>query len=320
MRRSSLFQLLLLPAVLAFPRVSAADPAADSAPFTVFVSALHGADTPHCGAVQAPCKTFQAGVNRAAAGGSVVAVDSGTYGAVRVTQGVTIEAPAGLTALIETVSGIGVDIQAGAQDTVVLRGLTLSSQKNLPVSVQGIRVGSAGSVHVEKCVIDGYAFGIFANVQTPVLLFVNDTFIRHCGPLGGAINIGSVTSTIHASFDKCHFDGNGNGLLLQYNGTAIARNSSFSGNLASGAAASAGPPGSSVELNLETCVIAHNEDMGVYSSGRNGGSTTVRISNCTIVDNATGVLALGVVLSRGNNTIEGNGINVSGTLGAYPPK
>ena len=221
MRHSSL--VLLLPAVLAFPRASAAD----TAPFTVFVSALHGADTRHCGAVHAPCKTFQAGVDRVAVAGSVVAVDSGTYGAVRVTQGVTIEAPAGVTAMIETVSGIGVDIQAGAQDTVVLRGLTLVSQNSLPVSVQGIRVGSAGRVHIEKCVIDGYAFGIFGNVQAPVLLVVNETFIRHGGLLGAAVNIGSVTSTIHASFDQCHFDGNGNGLLLQNNGTAVARNSSF---------------------------------------------------------------------------------------------
>ncbi len=314
MRHSSL--VLLLPAVLAFPLASADD----TAPFTVFVSALHGADTRHCGALHAPCKTFQAGVDRVAVPGSVVAVDSGTYGAVRVTQGVTIEAPAGLTAMIETVSGIGVDIQAGAQDTVVLRGLTLVSQNSLPVSVQGIRIGSAGRVHIEKCVIDGFAFGIFANVQASVLLFVNDTFIRHGGLLGAAVNIGSVASTIHASFDQCHFDGNGNGLLLQNNGTAVARNSSFSGNLLAGAAASAGPPGSSVELNLEACVVAHNGDTGVISSGRNGGSTTVRISDCTIADNATGVLAGGVVLSRGNNTIEGNGTNVSGTLGAYPAR
>lgn len=319
MRYSAVLRPLLFSAVLAFPRVSAADPAADTLPFTVFVSALHGADTPLCGAVQAPCKTFQAGVNRAAAGGSVVAVDSGTYGAVIVTKGVTIEAPAGVSAVIETVSGVGVNIEAGAHDTVVLRGLTLVSQNNLQGSIDGIRVGSAGSVHVEKCVIDGYAYGIFANVPAPVLLIVNDTFIRGSG--GAAVNIGSVTSTLHASFDQCHFDGNGNGLLLQNNGTAVARNSSFSGNPLIGAAASAGPSGTSVELNLENCVMAHN-DTGVYSSGRNGGSATVRISNCTIVDNATGVFAFGggVVLSRGNNTIEGNGANVWGTLGTYAAK
>src|SRR5512140_958724 len=131
MRHSLLLRLLLLPAVLAFPCALAVD----AAPFTVFVSADHGADTPHCGAIHAPCKTFQGGVDRVAAAGSVVAVDSGTYGAVRVAQGVTIEAPAGVTALIETVAGIGVDIEAGAQDTVMLRGLTLISQKNLPLSV-----------------------------------------------------------------------------------------------------------------------------------------------------------------------------------------
>ena len=68
--------------------------------------------------------------------------------------------------------------------------------------------------------------------------------------------------------------------------------------------------------------MARNGDLGVYSSGRNGGSATVRISDCTIVGNATGVQTSGggVVLSRGNNTIEGNGANVLGTLGTYAAK
>ncbi|MGE5346429.1 MAG: right-handed parallel beta-helix repeat-containing protein [Acidithiobacillales bacterium] len=307
-----------MPAVLAFPRLSAAD----AAPFTVFVSAVRGADTPHCGTVRTPCRTFQAGVDRAAAAGTVVAVDSGTYGAVVVTKGVTIEAPTGVTALIETVSEIGVDIQAGAQDTVVLRGLTLVSQIDLPLSIHGIRVESARSVHIEKCVIDGYAFGIFANAPAPLLLFVTDTSIRGGFSLGAAVNISSLTSTIQASFDHCRFEGHGTGLLLQVNGTAVARNCSFIGNLFGGAVVSAGPSGTSVELSLENCSAAHIGGPAVNSSGRNGGSATIRISNCTIVDNVTGVQAFGggVVLSRGNNTIEGNGTDVSGTLGAYPAK
>ncbi len=83
-----------------------------------------------------------------------------------------------------------------------------------------------------------------------------------------------------------------------------------------------GAPGTRVELNLENCLIAHNGDTGILSSGRNGGSATIRISGCTIADKGNGVVASqgGVVLSRGNNRIEGNGKDVVGTLGNYAGK
>jgi hypothetical protein len=51
-------------------------------------------------------------------------------------------------------------------------------------------------------------------------------------------------------------------------------------------------------------------------------SSTVRISGCTVTSNAVGLLqsGSGVVQSRGGNTIEGNGTDMMGTVGAYPPK
>ena len=250
MRHSSLF--LLLPAVFALPPVSAAD----TTPFTVFVSANRGADSRHCGAVHIPCKTFQAGVDRVADRGSVVAIDSGTYGAVRVTQGVTIEAPAGLTAMIETVSGIGVDIQAGAQDTVLLRGLTLVSQNSLPVSVQGIRIGERRQRshremrHRWLCLRH---IRERSGVGPPVRE-------RDVHPSRWLVGSGS-------QHRLCGIDDprivRPVSLRREWERAAPAeqRNSGraellFDGNLIAGAAASAGPPGSSVELDLEGCVMA----------------------------------------------------------------
>lgn len=87
--------------------------------------------------------------------------------------------------------------------------------------------------------------------------------------------------------------------------------------------------GSSANLTVENCVLANNGlsngpfgGPGVASHATSGASATVRISNCTIVNNGVGTAAegVGVILSRGNNTIEGNRVDSLGTLGSYAAK
>jgi parallel beta-helix repeat protein len=64
------------------------------------------------------------------------------------------------------------------------------------------------------------------------------------------------------------------------------------------------------ELNIESCVAANNA-IGISCVG----SSTVRVSNTTVTDNGTGIDPLGNVLSRGNNTVEGNATNGTFTAG-----
>ena len=71
-------------------------------------------------------------MDRVAAGGKVIAEESGEYGALSITKAVTVEAAAGVKALIATASGTGIDIHAGDTDTVTVKGLTLVSQRSLP--------------------------------------------------------------------------------------------------------------------------------------------------------------------------------------------
>ncbi len=62
-------------------------------------------------------------------------------------------------------------------------------------------------------------------------------------------------------------------------------------------------------MNVENCLVTNNGGTGIFSY-QNGGTTTVRVSNTTVTDNATGVANfVGQILSRGNNTVEGNGAN-----------
>lgn len=311
--------LALTALALGSSRAASAADSSDLAPFTVFVDSRRGNDGHNCGAIASPCKTFQFAVDRVAAGGKVIAEESGEYGALSITKAVSVEAAAGVKALIATASGTGIDIHAGDTDTVTVKGLTLVSQRSLPASVQGIHFVGGRALRVEGCVIDGYAIGIWAFTPAPALLSVSDTIVRSCV---FAVSFGSTSTTMRGSFDRCRFEEGISGLLLQENGVGVVRDSVFTGMQAAGLGASAGPPGTSVELNLENCLVAHNADTGILSSGRNGGSATIRISGCTIADNGNGVVASqgGVILSRGNNTIEGNGKDVVGALGNYSGK
>lgn len=326
MRRS------FLPLTLAALTVlfSGHDAAANASRFTVFVDSRRGTDWPNCGTIGSPCKTFQQAVDRVVAGGKVIAKESGEYGPITITKAVTVEAAPGVEALIATASDMGIDVNAGDADTVTVRGLTLVSQHSTQEDM-GIRFIGGRALHVERCVIDGYALGIYASVAAPPvaevptppspLLFVSDTTIRSCYEAAVSLSSGSPLALMRASFDRCRFEDSSDGLVLWTNGIGVVRDSVFTGMQNGGVAAFPGAGGTRVEINLENCLIAYNSD-GVVSDGRSGGSATVRISNCTITDNLLGAFASqgGVILSRGNNTIEGNGTDVVGALGTYSAK
>ena len=78
-----------------------------------------------------------------------------------------------------------------------------------------------------------------------------------------------------------------------------------------------------IRFNVESCTVSSNSGAGVFAQGTSTGVTTIRISNSMVTDNMIG-LASGAspaaVLSRGNNTVEGNGTDTSGTIGSYTAK
>ena len=72
------------------------------------------------------------------------------------------------------------------------------------------------------------------------------------------------------------------------------------------------------ELNAEGCLVANNYYEGLASLTA---GTVLRVSNCTVTDNDTGLFAdvTSSLLSRSNNTVEGNGTDGSFT-GTYSAK
>ncbi len=283
----------------------------------VFVSARSGSDANACDDVNAPCKTFAGAVSKLNPGGEAIVLDSGGYGPVTITQAVTIEAPAGVTAFIHPHSGDAVTISAGPSDLVTLRGLVLNVGTH-----NGITVNSVGTLNVESCLITKFA-GEGIQMLSAGRLNVKGTDVTACF---NGIGIENTSGLAQVSVDHCHLDGNSNGYLAATTSPgASATTASYStanNGTASGWRCGGSTTSGKDVLNLEFCVGSHNSFHGLSGDSLNALSVA-RYSNCVFADNgANGVsrFGSGTVETRGNSTLTGNASGpTSGTIGTFPP-
>lgn len=267
---------------------------------------------------QKPCRTFDRAISLTDPGGEVLALDSAGYGPFTVRKALTVAAAPGVYAgITETtpIPTIAIDIAAGSSDTVILRGLTVNS---LDPDAIGIRFLSGNFLYVENCILNSTEFGITAIGNGS--LNVKDSILRgnHFG-----ISISPLSGTATATLDHVRLEGNSDGLDAFEGARVNVYNSVASGNtnLGFGATSFTSQP---VEMNLEGCVSSDNGHFGIAVASMSTGSATVRLSNSTVTHNAVIGLNIGnapaTLLSRGNNTVEGNATDVSGVLGSYLPK
>jgi hypothetical protein len=250
----------------------------------------------------------------------VIVLDSAGFGPVTITKPVSITAPPGVYAGISVFSGDGIDINAGPSDEIILRGLTINNQGS---SGSGIVFTAGGALHVESCVVNGFSSlspssGVLFRAGS-ARLEVKDSIMRG-NSNGIAIQPGLVQA--FAAIDRTLFERNFIGLLAQGNSLVTVRNSVASANHAQGFLAISTSPPPSPELNIESCVASNNEGAGIEALAVGPGTATVRVSNSTVTGNSVGLQASGgTLLSRGNNTVEGNLTgNVSGTIASYTAK
>ncbi len=269
-----------------------------------FVSGL-GTDANPCSRT-APCRTFAQAILGTNAGGEVVVLDSAGYGPFSIAKSISIIAPPGVYAGISTFSGDGIDINAGGSDTVILRGLTINNQANTPIFNSGIVFNTGGTLHVEN----GLFFAGAGNLEVKDSIFRGDAH---------GINVG-LNGPARAAIDQVRLEACSTGVFAGPGSKVTVRNCLASDNgtafeCFTGTSAAA-------ELNIEGCVAFAGAD-GVKVSAGSTGVATVRVSNSTITDNGTfGLLNQNLggpsfLLSRGNNTVEGNATNTSGTIGSY---
>ena len=197
--------------------------------------------------------------------------------------------------------------------SVILRGLTVNHQGGVG---GGIAFNTGGTLHIENCAVAGFlssAGVVFIGAGT---LEVKDSIMT--GNSTGIV-IDPSSGTAVATIDHVRLEGSTHdGLDVESGSKVTIRNSMAFGNgtgflvLTGSAVAS--------ELNVENCV-ASNNNVGIEAA-EVFGAVTVRVSNSTVTGNLTGLSALGTMpslLSRGNNTVEGNG-NEGSFTGTYIPK
>ncbi|AFL90240.1 hypothetical protein Terro_4032 [Terriglobus roseus DSM 18391] len=262
----------------------------------------------------APCKTFAGAISKTAAGGEIDALDPGGFGTVTITKSIVIDGGGQIGSILGS-STNGVNINAGAGDTVTLRNLTINGAGT---GTNGVNVTSVGSFALENVTITGFATGVnIAPAATAKAMLSRATTSGNSTAglvAGGAGSSGLVKVTATDSV----FSGTtaGSGVVAGSNSNVTIRNSVSSNNSGSGFAVTA--TGAAAQLTLVNSTASSNGGPGLSVSGTASASAVARIVGSTILFN-TGGISIGTggfVGSYGDNELTG-GI-AGGTLTVLP--
>lgn len=283
-------------------------PASAELPRT-FASAVRGNDSNSC-TLASPCRNVARALTQVSAGGEVVILDSGDYLPFTVDKAVRVQASPGIHAGF-TVTADGIVVNAGSGDVVVLAGLRVQGLGG----TYGITFNTGQALSVTNCSVSGFPLAGIYSVGSGSLN-VEDTTVRDSG---AGIVFSPSANTATASMNRVRAEGNGGGGLAVIRGLATIRDSVAVGNESGIIVSNLGGSPASAELHVESCVVSNN----VYGITVTNANTRLYLSDSTVADNS----GIGIeqqngstALSRKNNTIEGNGININGTLGIYSAK
>jgi Right handed beta helix region len=250
----------------------------------------------------APCKTFAGAISKTAAFGQINVLDPGAFGALTITKSITVDASGSFAGVLATLASSGIIVNATGTDVVILRGLTIDGANT---GGNGIRVLAVGTLHIENCVINGFAQkGIDVEPTTAVQLFINNTVIRdnqNAANGGGILIKPSGAGSVKATIDGVQSERNTFGLRVESNTETTVRNSNFSGG-SIGVIAAAATNG---QVTISDSIIANNIN-GVQAT--TSAFSIARLSNTTISNNITTNLSTsggGQIISFGRNRIVG---------------
>ncbi|MBI3147420.1 MAG: hypothetical protein HYZ17_02770 [Betaproteobacteria bacterium] len=283
-----------------------------------------------------PCRGFTAALTVTDPGGEIIALTSGGYGPVTINKSVSIIAPEGIYAGISVFSGSGITI-ATASVNVVLRGLTINGLGG----TYGVNMTNGASLSIENCVVANFPssgkYGVFVN--TPAALRVIGSLFRETH-VGLTVANGATADIVESKFLANYgaglsvTDNYGSGPVVT---TAnVHRSVAMSGG--AGFEAVANFSGNTMRLHVSDSAVGFStlginnfsasgtsyatvtnsrfteNGFGLTSYGSSG-STLIATGN-TVSKNTTGLYQAdsGLLKSTGDNVVEGNGVNVTGTV------
>ena len=266
----------------------------------------------------APCKTFAGAISKTAAGGIIMAMDDGGFGALTITKPITVDGGPHSAGVLSSggINGVNINIDPAVQPAnfvnngrVVLRNLKIEGNTAIPTvggftpGLNGVRITNARSVKIVNSDIGFHSRAGVAvepgNGTALTRLVVNNSFIHDNGG-AGVLVAPPGTSAARVNLRNNELDDNGCGI-------AAAR---FGFNAANtGECMTAGPntvTGASV-VNAFDNDISDSAFRAVFARGN---SSTVRLGRNTITGTvaspALSALDGGFLLSYGNNLVTGN--------------
>jgi hypothetical protein len=272
----------------------AGSPSSPTPQTRTYVSGL-GSDNNSC-TVSSPCKSFQAALALTITGGEIYVLDSADYGPVTINKAVTITSE-GALAEVQASTGTAITINAGANDIVYLRGLSIDGGNS---GVIGIKFTAGKSLNIQKSAIRSFTnSGIsFTPTGASTLIVSDSVFSNNTG--NGILVAASGSSAVSGAVNRVTASGNGVGVLASGTGANVTIIDTVESNN------NYGVGGNSSSLMIRNSTLTNNT-IGIASDN----SAIARIGQSTLTANGIDWQATngGQLQSYGNNNVNGNAVD-----------
>jgi hypothetical protein len=236
-----------------------------------------GSDAPGCGAITAPCRSFQyAHDGIVKPGGTIYVKDPANYvltPPLLIQHAISIINDGGGPATIVAASSDAIQIQAGATDKILIKGLILDG---VGTGTNGVNLMSAGGLTVTNTTIKGFGASY---------------------PNGNGVVIAPVSGTLSADISDILVTGNLEGIFI-YPGLFIGGNGT-----------------ANVTANLTRVQANKNRAEGVGVQNYGSGTVKVVANQVTASNNGTvGLSVIGASLYLTRCVASGNQTGVNNTV------
>jgi hypothetical protein len=279
-----------------------------------FVSGT-GSDTGTC-PLATPCRTFAYALTQTAPSGEIIVLSSAGYGTLTITQAVSI-INVGYFAGVSVASGNGITINAGTNDAVVLRGLTVDGGGT---GSNGVVFNSGGKLTIDQCNLMNFV----GTVNTGNGILIQPTSGSHTIAITnttasdnqyvGVYYLPSGTATTGIVIDRMSTNNNRFGIAI-YGGNSSGTSTAGISNSIASFNATDGFNFSTVTASLDSSNATSNGFDGVIALS----GTTLALGRSVLMNNGQYGLNINgsTVNSYKDNRIAGNGSGqVAGTLAA----
>jgi hypothetical protein len=229
---------------------------------------------------------------------------------VTITKSITISGDGTLAGILAAGTN-GVIMNAGANDTVILRNLSIHGAGT---GINGIRYLAGRALRVEDCSISGFSNRgidvVFTGATAGALTVVN-TSLTNIGSVGIRVDTNAGSMSPSVLLDNVQITKTLIGFDVLRASVATVSNSSITDVTNQAIVAE-----NNAIINAESCVLTRNgTGIAAFSAG-----TAIRISDCSIFNNTVGVsVAGGAIGDRfGNNAVFGNGTDFVGVVTLTP--